>query len=89
MSEVKSRRKFLKSALVAAGGITALFADVKFNTSDGVKIGQKTVRVGMSEAHARCGNGWDCSGGGGQCGHGWECSGGGGVCGKAWECGGR
>ena len=63
MSEENSRRKFLKTALVAAGGATALFANVKFDASDGVKIGQTTIRVGMSEAHAACGVGLGCSGG--------------------------
>ena len=63
MSEGKSRRKFLRNALVAAGGVTALFANVKFDTSDGVKIGKKTARVGVSEAHAACGLSYNCSGG--------------------------
>ncbi len=88
MSEGNSRREFLKTALVAAGGITALFANVKFNASDGVKIGQTIIRVGMSEAHATCGSSYTCGGGGGQCGSSYSCSGGDGQCGSSYGCGG-
>ncbi len=62
MSEENSRRNFLKTVFVASGGIAALFTKVTFDTSDGVKIGNKTIRVGISEAYAACGTAFNCSG---------------------------
>lgn len=88
MTEENSRRKFLKTVLATAGGATALFANVKFDAADGVKVGQTTIRVGLSEAHAACGSAYSCSGGSGQCGSAYNCSGGGGVCGSAYTCSG-
>ena len=71
----KSRRGFLQTALIAAGGAAGLLANVKFDATDGVKIGKTSVKVGMSEAQAQCGMGMGCSGGGGQCGMGMGCGG--------------
>ena len=75
MADKNSRRKFLKSALVAVGGATALFTNVKFDASDGVKIGRTNIRIGMSEASGKCGFAANCSGGGGKCGFAANCSG--------------
>ena len=83
-----SRRKFLKASLVTIGGVSALFSEVKFNTSDGIKVGKSSIGLGMSEAQAQCGSGFNCSGSGGQCGSGFNCSGGGGQCGSDYNCSG-
>ena len=87
----KTRRDFLKTTLkltvVAATGMAASTMDIKFNNSDGIRIGKdKTMSVGMSEANAMCGAGLNCGGGGGQCGAGLNCSGGGGQCGAGLNC---
>ncbi len=88
MTQENSRRRFLKTALMVAGGTTALFANLQFDANEGVKIGRSTVKLGMSEAHATCGSAYNCGGGGGQCGSAYECSGGGGKCGSAYNCSG-
>ena len=85
----KSRRGFLQTALIAAGGAAGLLANVKFDATDGVKIGKTSVKVGMSEALAQCGFSADCSGGGGQCGFSADCAGGGGKCGFSANCAGQ
>ena len=84
-----NRRGFLKAALVTAGAAASFLGTVKFNAKDGVKIGNTTVSVGMSEAQAACSYGANCSGGGGQCSYGASCGGGGGVCSYGSSCGGR
>jgi hypothetical protein len=86
---VDSRRRFLKTALVASGALAGMFASVKFNAADGIKIGESKVKLGMAEAQAMCGAAINCSGGGGQCGAAINCSGGGGRCGAAINCGGQ
>jgi hypothetical protein len=88
MPEQNSRRIFLKSALVSAGAVAGLFASVKFDAKDGVKIGAASVKFGMSEAQAMCGGGVNCAGGGGECGGGVNCAGGGGRCGGGVNCAG-
>ena len=87
--KVSGRRQFLKSAVITAGSAAGFLGAVKFNDADGVKIGNTTVSVGMSEAHAVCSYGSSCSGGGGTCSYGSSCGGGGGVCSYGSSCGGR
>ena len=62
---------------------------MKFDAADGVKVGQATIKLGMSEAQAKCGGSYDCSGGGGQCGGSYDCAGGGGKCGGSYNCSGQ
>ena len=52
MSETNPRREFLKRTLIGAGGLAALFGNVKFDSKDGIKVGKTAVSVGMSEAQA-------------------------------------
>ena len=73
--QIAARRGFLKSAVITAGAAAGFLGAVKFDAKDGVKIGNSTVGFGMSEAHATCGFGAGCSGGGGQCGFGAGCAG--------------
>jgi hypothetical protein len=75
MSDEKSRRRFLKTALASAGAAAGLFTTIKFDAADGIKVGRSSVKVGLSEANAVCGLGMGCSGGGGQCGLGMGCGG--------------
>ena len=89
MSKNLSRRKFLKGAIVTCGGLTAIFASVRFDAKDGIKVGKSSVSIGVSEAHASCGRSSDCSGGGGECGRSSDCSGGGGACGRSSDCSGQ
>ena len=86
--KVNSRRGFLRKSLITAGATAGFLASVKFDAKDGVKIGNSTVGVGMSEAQAACGSSYNCSGGGGQCGSSYDCGGGGGQCGSSYNCSG-
>ena len=86
--EVSARRGFLRKSLITAGATAGFLASVKFDAKDGVKIGNSTVGLGMSEAHAMCGAVGSCSGGGGQCGAVGSCGGGGGKCGAVGSCAG-
>ena len=89
MPKKLARRDFLKkSAGITAGFAVGMFGSLKFNSEDGIKIGKDRVRFGVAEAHAMCGAGYNCSGGGGECGAGYNCSGGGGQCGAGYNCSG-
>ena len=85
---VKTRRQFLKAATAATGFSAVLLGSVKFDVNDGIRIGKQKISVGVPEAHALCGAGLGCSGGGGQCGAGLGCGGGGGQCGAGLGCSG-
>jgi hypothetical protein len=86
--EVVLRRGFLKKALITAGSAVVFLGAVKFDSKDGVKIGNTTVSLGMSEAQAACSYGSNCGGGGGECSYGSSCGGGGGKCSYGSSCGG-
>lgn len=73
--KITSRRGFLRTALITAGSAAGFLGAVKFDAKDGVKIGNSTVSLGMSEAHATCGAVGSCAGGGGQCGAVGSCAG--------------
>ena len=86
--KIAGRRGFLRTALISVGSTAGFLAAVKFDAKDGVKIGNSTVSLGMSEAHAACSYGADCGGGGGSCSYGASCGGGGGTCSYGASCGG-
>lgn len=89
MASGQSRRKFLQYGFIGAAGFLSALAPVKLNMDEGFKVGEgKIPGPGMAEAHAACGDGLGCSGGGGQCGAGLSCSGGGGRCGDGLGCSG-
>jgi len=85
----KTRREFLRAAAAVTGFSTGLLATVKFDATDGVRVGKDTVSVGIPTAQAMCGTGLGCSGGRGMCGIGGGCSGSGGICGMGMGCHGR
>jgi hypothetical protein len=94
MTKKLTRRGFFSKGAKLVGLSAAfgagLLADVKLNGKDGIKIAKGIkLDLGVSEAAAKCGQGYNCSGGGGQCGQGYNCSGGGGQCGQGYNCSGR
>jgi hypothetical protein len=92
MRKEATRRAFLSRAVKGTGLVVGfgagLFVDLKFNASEGVGVAKERVQIGVSTAHATCGAGMNCSGGGGQCGAGMNCGGGGGQCGAGMNCSG-
>ena len=84
-----NRRRFLKYGLITAGSVVSLASILSLDVKSGFETADHEFKLGQSQAHAMCGTGMGCSGGGGQCGTGMGCSGGGGQCGTGMGCGGR
>lgn len=84
----KDRRDLIKLILASSAFAGGLAGAVRFNSGDGIKVGNLRIAAGLSEAQAICGSSFDCSGGGGQCGSSFNCSGGGGECGSSFDCSG-
>lgn len=80
------RRTLLKyvAAVATFGAVSAL----SYDRTRTMRTGELSVSLGMSQAQAKCGTSYNCSGGGGQCGTSYSCSGGGGQCGTSYNCSG-
>ncbi len=90
MNKKKTRREFLlKGSGITVGFAFGMLGDIKFNSEEGIKIGEERVSIGFAEGQAACGAGLGCAGGGGQCGSGLGCGGGGGMCGSGLGCSGN
>ena len=85
MSNVTTRRA-IKYGLVAVVAVAAYGLDAKIQKTEGfvvavpgtdvsVVVPSFSASIGLSEAEAKCGMGYSCSGGGGQCGMAYNCSG--------------
>ncbi len=84
----RDRRNLLKLVLATSAFGAGLAGAVRFNDGEGIKVGALRASIGVSEAEAKCGSAYNCTGGGGQCGSAYECGGGGGKCGQAYNCSG-
>ena len=78
MDTIMNRRKVMKYGVMGLAGFLASIATVTLDRSQGFKLGEihKSVKIGVSEAHAVCAAGMGCGGSGGQCGAGLSCGGG-------------
>lgn len=85
----KDRRDLVKLILASSAFAGGLAGAIRFNSGDGVKVGNLRIAAGVSQAEAVCGSAYNCSGGGGRCGSAYNCSGGGGRCGSAYNCSGH
>jgi hypothetical protein len=88
MSTVKMNRA-IKYGVTAAVALSAYGLDVKINKNEGFDIATQAtspsqvaldqislnISLGISEASAKCGSAYNCSGGGGQCGSAYNCAG--------------